>query len=241
MYWLPHAINALALAALLVTRGSDTITALVVQCVFAVLLLLLLLPEGKVDPVTIKVYSLLLNLFGIIPVAFFDLKTAISLLASFWLPTVVYFRWLMFTPSASEILPGKLFLGNIKSASEEFVKKIGITHIIEVHDKFKNHTKIQDIEYLSFDFDDRSFVDISAELDQSTVFITQSTANDGVVLVHCSAGVSRSASLVIGYLMASQKLDFPTAFQYVRARRSVVDPNCGFVACLRAYQRKLGI
>lgn len=49
------------------------------------------------------------------------------------------------------------------------------------------------------------------------------------VLVHCFAGVSRSATAVIAYLMKNKKLSFESALSLCKAKRKVTNPNQGFV------------
>ena len=50
----------------------------------------------------------------------------------------------------------------------------------------------------------------------------------GSVLVHCAAGVSRSASIVIAYLMRIKGWTYAEAFSYVKSKRFVICPNSGF-------------
>ena len=50
----------------------------------------------------------------------------------------------------------------------------------------------------------------------------------GGVLVHCHAGVSRSATCVIAYLMQERDLAFEDAFSFASKRRPVIFPNMGF-------------
>jgi protein-tyrosine phosphatase len=45
------------------------------------------------------------------------------------------------------------------------------------------------------------------------------------VLVHCMAGVSRSASFVIAYVMRKQGKGFEQALQFVKERRAKANPN----------------
>ncbi|KNC54523.1 endonuclease/exonuclease/phosphatase family protein [Thecamonas trahens ATCC 50062] len=49
------------------------------------------------------------------------------------------------------------------------------------------------------------------------------------VIIHCAAGVSRSAACVIAYLMRSCDLDFLAAHAQVKAARPAIAPNPGFV------------
>jgi len=49
-----------------------------------------------------------------------------------------------------------------------------------------------------------------------------------VVLVHCFAGVSRSATIVIAYLMQEHGLTLTDALMHVRKQRYFINPNDGF-------------
>jgi protein-tyrosine phosphatase len=53
------------------------------------------------------------------------------------------------------------------------------------------------------------------------------------VLVHCAAGVSRSASFVIAYIMKSRKIGFDEAYTFVKSKRPIITPNSGFVKQLK--------
>uniref|UniRef100_A0A673U0A4 Dual specificity phosphatase 19 n=1 Tax=Suricata suricatta TaxID=37032 RepID=A0A673U0A4_SURSU len=59
---------------------------------------------------------------------------------------------------------------------------------------------------------------------------------DGVVFVHCNAGVSRAAAIVIGFLMNSEEISFTSAFTLVKNARPSICPNTGFMQQLRTYQ-----
>jgi protein-tyrosine phosphatase len=48
------------------------------------------------------------------------------------------------------------------------------------------------------------------------------------VLLHCSQGVSRSATLAIAYRMWRHGETYDDAFRAVKAARGVVNPNIGF-------------
>ena len=59
------------------------------------------------------------------------------------------------------------------------------------------------------------------------------------ILVHCMAGASRSATVVIAYVMWSQKVSFDDAYKMVREKRSCVFPNGGFIDQLKMFEKLL--
>jgi atypical dual specificity phosphatase len=63
-------------------------------------------------------------------------------------------------------------------------------------------------------------------------------ATAGAVLVHCVAGVSRSASVVVAYLVARQGLALADAVARVKAARPVAHPNIGFWKALIEIERE---
>lgn len=61
------------------------------------------------------------------------------------------------------------------------------------------------------------------------------------VLIHCGAGVSRSASLCIAFLMRDRRITAHEALQLVKERRSIAEPNDGFWRMLCALEAPLGL
>ena len=59
------------------------------------------------------------------------------------------------------------------------------------------------------------------------------------VLIHCMAGVSRSATITIAYLMKTQNMTSKQAADYVIDKRSIVYPNRGFCKALKKYEKDL--
>jgi len=60
----------------------------------------------------------------------------------------------------------------------------------------------------------------------------------GKVLVHCQAGVSRSPTLVVAYLMARYGRSMMDAFNAVKERRPVVAPNFNFMGQLLEFEQR---
>jgi hypothetical protein len=66
-------------------------------------------------------------------------------------------------------------------------------------------------------------------------FIDNAVGHNQNILVHCMAGVSRSASMVIYYLMKKNHWSFIKAFSTVQNARSIAKPNDSFRAQLAQY------
>src|SRR5436853_472979 len=56
-------------------------------------------------------------------------------------------------------------------------------------------------------------------------------AQDRPVLLHCQLGISRSVTMIIGYLMhlSAWKLKPAEALKYVQSRRRIASPHYGFL------------
>ena len=70
--------------------------------------------------------------------------------------------------------------------------------------------------------------DLLQRLPGAVAFIGDALAAGGRVLVHCVAGMSRSATVVAAYLMASEQLDTDKALAALRAAYPQACPNDGF-------------
>ena len=74
--------------------------------------------------------------------------------------------------------------------------------------------------------------DILAVLYDALEYIDTALKSGGRVLVHCSQGVSRSATLVIAYLMWRSGSSYDEVFSQVKQARGVANPNIGFTCQL---------
>ncbi|KAL3831706.1 hypothetical protein ACJMK2_023425 [Sinanodonta woodiana] len=69
--------------------------------------------------------------------------------------------------------------------------------------------------------------------------ILEQGRNGGCVLVHCNAGVSRSATIVIAYLMQFREMKYQEAFNYLKEKRPAICPNEGFRTQLLQFEKQL--
>lgn len=98
----------------------------------------------------------------------------------------------------------------------------------------------EDTETMRVPVDDDHSANILAYLDQVVDRIHEAIQRRGAhVLVHCVAGVSRSATIVIAYLMKHRRLDLRSAFNHCFSLRPVIRPNNGFMTQLIAYEQQL--
>jgi len=88
-------------------------------------------------------------------------------------------------------------------------------------------------EHMRIRQDDTDTAAITAHFDRSFAFIDTCR---GACLVHCGAGISRSATLVIAYMMRKSKWPLDKALKHVQACRAAVRPNNGFMQALRDFE-----
>ncbi|KAL6078399.1 Dual specificity protein phosphatase 2, variant 2 [Balamuthia mandrillaris] len=140
----------------------------------------------------------------------------------------------------AEILRDFLYLGSMKAARQREVLKYlkAVTHVCNVTSRCQNFFP-QDFTYRTFRLEDVPQADIGQCFAPAIEFLDNARKAGGRVLVHCSAGVSRSTTLVLAYLMAREGMTLRQAFIYVKRRRHVVRPNNGFLMQLVHFEKTL--
>lgn len=72
--------------------------------------------------------------------------------------------------------------------------------------------------------------------DESFLYIENIRLLRRRVFVHCNAGISRSPTIIIAYVMKHLKISFCDALELVKQTRSTINPNAGFVSQLKDYE-----
>ncbi|KAM4636441.1 protein phosphatase Slingshot homolog 3 [Discoglossus pictus] len=139
----------------------------------------------------------------------------------------------------SEIFP-YLYLGSEWNASNlEELQKNKVSHILNVTREIDNFFP-ETFTYLNIRVLDEESTDLLPHWKETHRFIKSARSQGTKVLVHCKMGVSRSASTVIAYAMKQYEWTLEEALRHVKERRSIVQPNPGFMRQLNIYQGILG-
>jgi len=151
----------------------------------------------------------------------------------------------------SEILPstdstGRLLLGGIAASSDVSVlQKAGVTHILSCALQLKpSDYGLEDVfSCLHLKIDDDISCDIRPFLNSGVEFIETALSDpESCVFVHCHQGKSRSASLILAYLLnhpVEGANNLKEAYDMLKAKRNNVYPNVGFMLALMELEENL--
>lgn len=142
----------------------------------------------------------------------------------------------------SHILP-HLFLGAKKDAEDpDLLKRLGITSVLNVTPDCPNYnSNTPGFRYKQLPVYDTWHQNIAQFFDEAYDFIDAAASDTsiGSTLVHCSAGISRSATIVIAYLMRKNGLSLHAAYSHVKSLRPAISPNLDFMGHLLSLERVL--
>jgi atypical dual specificity phosphatase len=137
------------------------------------------------------------------------------------------------------IVPGLLYLGPVSAASNHaFLQREAITHIISVG-KSPSSPPIEGIIYERLSLSDEETSTIGPVATRACEIIDSAAASGGRVLIHCSAGISRSPTMVSAYLMKGRGMTLRGSLETLVKARSVVAPNPGFLRQLSEMEKEL--
>ena len=126
-----------------------------------------------------------------------------------------------------------IYLGDFRTADNiDMLRQYNITHIINCAFNLPNRFPEQ-ITYKRLDLRDEPDQPITERLEEAYQFIKEN--KDKNIFVHCVFGKSRSASVVIFYVMKEKKMNFQNAKNFVKNIRNIVEPNSGFESELNRY------
>jgi len=142
-----------------------------------------------------------------------------------------------------QIIPRLFISDDIAARDKSLLLKNKITHVlnitVNIPNKYENEFVYMKLNI--FDFENQN---ISQYFEEVYEFIDKAlTENENnAVLCHCNAGISRSASFIIAYLMKKQIYPrYKDAYDHVKKCRPVISPNRGFVKQLCLLEQKTNV
>lgn len=135
-----------------------------------------------------------------------------------------------------QILP-HLYLGCRKvAACLPSLKASGITNVLNVTSSIPNNFVAAGLNYKQIAVEDSHDVNMIQHLPEAFGFIERARLSGERVLVHCHAGMSRSVTVILAYLMKFFNHTLDSAYEHVKRIKSDISPNFSFMGQLVEYE-----
>ncbi|TRY54137.1 hypothetical protein DNTS_034822 [Danionella cerebrum] len=134
-----------------------------------------------------------------------------------------------------------LHLGNERDAQDlDLLRQRGIGFILNVTTQLPlYHQQLGIFSYRRLPASDSSRQNLRMYFEEAFEFIEEAHQSGHGILVHCQAGVSRSATIVIAYLMKRTWMSMTDAYKFVKSRRPIISPNLSFMGQLLEFEEDL--
>lgn len=134
------------------------------------------------------------------------------------------------------VLPNLFISGEEEARDTAFLKQHEIRAILSVqfHPLPEEAQKVVG-SYLHVKLQDRPDVNISEHFERAIEFIDSNTRT----LVHCQAGISRSATLCLAYLIKKNQMPLENAFKTLQSKRGCIGPNFSFLGQLKTWEARV--
>jgi atypical dual specificity phosphatase len=144
----------------------------------------------------------------------------------------------LFSNDCQEVVRG-LYIGHIGTAKDPLaLAKYGITRVVDV--SAQPYDPPPGVTVLRLPIPDVSTYDIRQIFGLTNAFIVDALRDGCNVLVHCHWGISRSATVVLAFLLAfHHHLTLEQSLILLQSKRSVINPNQGFRRMLALYEQEL--
>ena len=135
---------------------------------------------------------------------------------------------------------GNLYIGGLYALYQtDLIKAAGITHVLSVIDYDPLlQERFAHLKHFHIRADDDPNENLLQHFKKTNEYIDDGLKNGGV-FVHCAMGKSRSATLVVAYLMWKFRIMWEEALAQLCEGRPICDPNLGFKEQLKVYYQIL--
>lgn len=139
----------------------------------------------------------------------------------------------------THILPF-LYLGSYRDAiSQDTIQVNDISYILNVSTTCPQPPFIQEGHFFRIPVNDNYSAKMLPFFDEAFQFIEKIRESNGCVLIHCLAGISRSPTLAIAYIMKHLKMSSDDAYRYVKDKRPTISPNFNFLGQLLEFEKQV--
>lgn len=142
-------------------------------------------------------------------------------------------------PSMSHVLTyenTKIFQGDRKAAADcDLLKKNDIRLVVNCSNHLPN--SCPSLIYHNIKINDTPEEQFGIRLcDAAKLIESFAKNNEGNVLIHCNAGMSRSSTVTLAFMVLIMEMKLNMAFSMLKQRRSYANPNPGFWVELKALE-----
>lgn len=131
-----------------------------------------------------------------------------------------------------------LYLGDrLQGSNEETIKEFAITHVLNVHDSCRFPPASSPWKFRHVPVSDYGDSDLRPAAEKCFKFIEEARSCQGRVLVHCRKGINRSPTIVIAWLIVSEKWTLQKAYTFVQECRPMSSPHEKYFEQLQAMDK----
>lgn len=145
------------------------------------------------------------------------------------------------SPLPTAVLPHMLIGCQADAMSAKVCVEFGVTHVINVSADGEISPHVPPSRFLRIPIHDNGKADMVPYFEKAFAFLDSAKDCSGRVLIHCFAGISRSPTLAIAYLMCNQRITFDEAYNRVKSMRPKISPNFNFIGQLTDFERRLNL
>lgn len=140
----------------------------------------------------------------------------------------------------AELIPGHLYLGDWKHAEDSSaLDQLNVGSLVTIHQRPQDLVVDKWRRQLKITQDDTDTDAILEHFAAAFAFIDAAKHARRASLIHCGAGISRSATLAIAFLMRHHQWNLKQALEHTQLRRPPARPNEGFMKALQMYEAQL--
>ena len=135
----------------------------------------------------------------------------------------------------SNILDNLLFLGSQGSTHHDIIKKYNIKNIVSLG----CNPLVNNIKIIKYDVSDNSdpnnlYIFFNLIIPAIHSIINDCILKNEPILIHCLAGISRSVSVIITWLMFYKNMTYEEAYLYIKMIRPIISPNASFINYMKS-------